>query len=243
MTNATIIGLTVRNGLGTRRAVVLVLLPLVLVGLASILRALVGVDTDATEGVVLGLGIGVVLPLVALICATSVLAAEVDDGSIVYLLAKPISRHVIVVSKYVVAVTATTLFTVLPIMLACAILTGELRPTLAYGLGALLGAVVYCAIFLLLSAATRHAVATGLLYVLVWEGLLGGLLSGVRWLSVGAWAQGLAEAVAGKRAGLAPSSVEPVGPAYAIVAAAVVTVAALWLAGDRLRSFRLTGEE
>jgi ABC-2 type transport system permease protein len=242
MTNATIIGLTVRNGLGTRRAVVLVLLPLVLVGMAGILRALVGVDPDATEGVVLGLGMTVVLPLVALICATSVLAAEVDDGSIVYLLAKPISRHVIVVSKYLVAVTATTLFTVLPIMLACAILTGEARPTIAYGVGSLLGAIVYCAIFLLLSAATRHAVATGLIYVLVWEGLLGGLLSGVRWLSVGAWAVGLAEAIAGD-AGVAPSDVETVNPAYAIVAAAVVTVAAVWLAGDRLRSFRLTGEE
>jgi ABC-2 type transport system permease protein len=242
MTNATIIGLTVRNGLGTRRAVVLVLLPLVLVGMAAILRALVGVDPDATEGVVLGLGMTVVLPLVALICATSVLAAEVDDGSIVYLLAKPISRHVIVVSKYLVAVTATTLFTVLPIMLACAILTGEARPTIAYGVGSLLGAIVYCAIFLLLSAATRHAVATGLIYVLVWEGLLGGLLSGVRWLSVGAWAVGLAEAIAGD-AGVAPSDVETVNPAYAIVAAAVVTVAAVWLAGDRLRSFRLTGEE
>ncbi len=242
MTNATIIGLTVRNGLGTRRAVVLVLLPLVLVGMAGILRALVGVDRDATEGVVLGLGMTVVLPLVALICATSVLAAEVDDGSIVYLLAKPISRHVIVVSKYVVAVTATTLFTVLPIMLACAILTGEARPTVAYGVGSLLGAIVYCAIFLLLSAATRHAVATGLIYVLVWEGLLGGLLSGVRWLSVSAWAVGLAEGIAGD-AGVTPSDVETVNPAYAIVAAAVVTVAAVWLAGDRLRSFRLTGEE
>jgi ABC-2 type transport system permease protein len=242
MTNSTIIGLTVRNGLGTRRAVVLVLLPLVLVGMAAILRALVGVDRDATEGVVLGLGITVVLPLVALICATSVLAAEVDDGSIVYLLAKPISRHVIVVSKYLVAVTATTLFTVLPIMLACAILTGEARPTLAYGIGSLLGAVVYCAIFLLLSAATRHAVATGLIYVLVWEGLLGGLLSGVRWLSVGAWSVGLAEAIAGDT-GVAPSDLDTVNAAYAIVAGAVVTVAAVWLAGDRLRSFRLTGEE
>jgi hypothetical protein len=30
---------------------------------------------------------------------------------------------------------------------------------------------------------------------------------------------------------------------YALVAAAVVTVAAVWFAGNRLRSFRLTGEE
>jgi ABC-2 type transport system permease protein len=238
MTNATIVRLTVRNGLGPRRAVILLALPIVLLGLAITVRALVGPDPDATEHVVVGLGLVVVLPLGALVSGTSVLAAEVDDGSIVYLLAKPISRHTIVVSKYVVAFTATAVGTVWPIAMAAAIMTGELTSTIGYALGALLGAVAYCAIFLLLSAATRHAVAAGLLYVLIWEGLLGGLLSGVRWLSVGHWAQALAESI-----GDDDFLSESVGPAYAVIATVVVTVAALWLAGDRLRSFRLTGEE
>ena len=238
MTNATIIGLTVRNGLGARRTVVLVILPVILIGLAITVRALVGVDQDATIGVMVGLGLTVVLPLVALIAGTSVLAAEVDDGSIVYLLAKPISRHTIVVSKYVVALTATILFTTLPIMLAGAIMTGELRGAIGYAAGALLGAFAYSAIFLLLSAVTRHAVAAGLLYVLIWEGLLGGLLTGVRWLSVGAWSTSLADSIVTD--GILT---KPVSPAYAIIATLVVTVGAVWLAGDRLRSFRLTGEE
>ena len=238
MTNATIVGLTVRNGLGTRRAVMLIILPVVLVGLAITVRALVGVDADATEGVMVGLGITVILPLVALICSTSVLAAEVDDGSIVYLLAKPISRHTIVVSKYLVAVTATALFIALPIMLAAAIMTGELRGAVGYAAGALLGSVAYSAIFLLLSVVTRHAVATGLVYVLIWEGLLGGLLSGVRWLSVGHWSNALAVSITDEN-----TLPDAVSPAYAIIATVVVSVAAIYLAGDRLRSFRLTGEE
>ncbi|HEU0288560.1 MAG TPA: ABC transporter permease subunit [Nocardioidaceae bacterium] len=238
MTNATIVGLTVRNGLGARRTVVLVILPVILIGLAITVRALVGVDEDATIGVMVGLGLTVVLPLVALIAGTSVLAAEVDDGSIVYLLAKPISRHTIVVSKYLVAVTATLLFTTLPIMLAGAIMTGELRGAIGYAAGALLGAFAYSAIFLLLSAVTRHAVAAGLLYVLIWEGLLGGLLTGVRWLSVGAWSTSLADSIVTD-----DILTKPVSPAYAIIATLVVTVGAVWLAGDRLRSFRLTGEE
>ena len=238
MTNATIIGLTVRNGLGARRTVVLVILPVILIGLAITVRALVGVDEDATIGVMVGLGLTVVLPLVALIAGTSVLAAEVDDGSIVYLLAKPISRHTIAVSKYLVAVTATILFTTLPIMLAGAIMTGELRGAIGYAAGALLGAFAYSAIFLLLSAVTRHAVAAGLLYVLIWEGLLGGLLTGVRWLSVGAWSTSLADSIVTD-----DILTKPVSPAYAIIATLVVTVGAVWLAGDRLRSFRLTGEE
>lgn len=238
MMNPTIVRLTVRNGLGTRRAAILVALPLVLIGLAITIRALVGADPEATEGVVIGLGIAVVLPMVALISATSVLATEIDDGSIVYLLAKPISRHVIVVSKYVVAVVAAALFTVLPIALAAAVMSGQLAPTVGYGLGALLGGASYCAIFLLLSTVTRHAVAAGLLYVLIWEGLLGGLLSGIRWLSIGQWSHALGESIADDG-----TLSDSVGPVYAVVAAVVVAAAALWLAGDRLRSFRLTGDE
>jgi ABC-2 type transport system permease protein len=238
MTNGTIVRLTVRNGLGGRRAAILLALPTVLLALAGTVRALVGADHDATEGVVVGLGLLVVQPLVALVSGTSVLAGEVDDGSIVYLLAKPISRHVIVVSKYVVAVAATVAGTVWPIAMAAAIMTGELASTIGYALGALLGGIAYCAIFVLLSALTRHAVATGLLYVLIWEGLLGGLLSGVRWLSVGHWAQALATSIADD-----DMLSESVGPVYAVIATAVVVVAGLWLAGDRLRSFRLSGEE
>lgn len=238
MTNATIVRLTVRNGLGTRRAAVLLALPLVLLALAVTVRILVGADADATEGVVVGLGLAVVLPLVALIGATSVLAAEIDDGSIVYLLAKPISRHVIVVSKYIVALGATIAFTVLPITLTAAIMSGEAPTTIGYGLGALVGSAVYSAIFLLLSTVTRHAVAAGLLYILVWEGLLGSLLEGIRWLSVLHWAQAIASSIADD-----DTLSESVGPAYAVIASGLVVAAALWLAGDRLRSFRLTGEE
>ena len=44
------------------------------------------------------------MPLVALLATSGLLAPEIDDGSIAYLLAKPISRHTIVASKLVVAI-------------------------------------------------------------------------------------------------------------------------------------------
>ena len=43
---------------------------------------------------------------------------------------------------------------------------------------------------------TKHAVVIGLIYLLIWEGLLGGLLDGVRWLSITRWARAIVEAVA-----------------------------------------------
>ena len=74
--------------------------------------------------------------------------------------------------------------------------------------------------------------------MLVWEGVLASVFTGVRWLSIGAWGR----AVAG---GLDDTIVDaahlPV--AYAATAAVVVTVASLWFTGDRLRSFTLRGDE
>ena len=43
-----------------------------------------------------------------------------------------------------------------------------------------------------LAALTRHAVVVGLLFVLVWEGVLGSIFAGVRWLSIGAWGRAVA---------------------------------------------------
>ncbi|MDQ3503863.1 MAG: ABC transporter permease, partial [Actinomycetota bacterium] len=102
----------------------------------------------------------------------------------------------------------------------------------------LTGGVAYTALFVLLSVLTRHAVVVGLVYVLIWEGLLGGLLDGVRWLSIRQWSAAVTAEVSGE------VSVRPdLGLVYALVATAVVTVASLVLAGERLRSFRLTGDE
>jgi ABC-2 type transport system permease protein len=238
MAYATIATLTTRTAIGGRRLILILALPAVLLILAVVIRALVGVDDDARAAVVGGLGLGVVMPLVALILGTGVLAAEIDDGSIVYLLAKPVSRHTIVLSKYAVAVTVSVAAAVVPIALAAAIMSGEGESTLAYAVGALLGVVAYCAIFIALSATTRHAVAFGLVYVFAWEGLAGTLLDGVRWLSVTHWSLALAASVIDD-----DLLGEAVSPAYAIIATLVVTAGGLWLAGERLRSFRFSGEE
>jgi len=53
-----------------------------------------------------------------LLISTGVIGAEIDDGSIVYMLAKPIPRRTIVFSKMVVAVGAAFVFAVLPTIIA-----------------------------------------------------------------------------------------------------------------------------
>ena len=103
--NPTITRLSSQALLGRRRGIVLVLIPALVVVLAVVVRALTseGVGSDLVGGV----GFTLALPLVALLAASAVLGPEVDDGSIVYLIAKPLSRHTVARSKYAVAWLAT----------------------------------------------------------------------------------------------------------------------------------------
>jgi ABC-2 type transport system permease protein len=235
----TVARLALRSVFGRRRGVLLFILPLVLVGLAILVRAMVGQDTDVASGTLYGLGLAVLVPLVALIATTGVLAPEIDDGSISYLLAKPVSRHAIVAAKLLVAVGCVLAFAALPMLVAGLVLvTDDPGVGLAYAVGSLAGGAAYCALFALLSVMTRHAVVVGLIYLLVWEGLLGGLLDGVRWLSVTRWSAVIIEQV---EDGIEIAS--DLGPTYALVATTLAVVLGTWLTGHRLRGFNLTGDE
>lgn len=234
----TIVRLGVRSIFGRWRGVLLFVLPLILLGLSVLARALVGQDDEGARHTLYGLGLVVVVPLVALLATSGLLAPEIDDGSISYLLAKPVPRSTIVVSKLVVAVACVLAFGTLPLLVAGLVVrTSEPSLAVGFALGSALGGTAYCALFALLSVLTRHAVVIGLVYLLVWEGLLGGLLDGVRWLSVTRWSAEVVDRVAGT------SLVSGLPLTYALVAGLVAIVGGTWLTGHRLRSFNLTGDE
>ena len=235
----TVVRLGTRSVFGHKRGVLLFLLPLVLIGLATLVRVLAGEDPRIAVDVLRNLGLTVVVPLVALLATTGLLAPEIDDGSISYLLAKPISRHTIVLSKLLVALGCVVLFAVIPMTVAALILlTSEPGLALGVAVGSLAGGAAYCALFAFLSVLTRHAVVIGLLYLLVWEGLLGGLLDGVRWLSVTRWSRAITEELA-----TGFDVVDDLGATYAVIATLVVLLLGTYLTGRRLRAFNLTGDE
>jgi ABC-2 type transport system permease protein len=183
-------------------------------------------------------GFSVVLPLTALIVGTSVLGAEIDDGSIVHLLATPVRRSAVILTKFAVAAAITMVFVAVPELLAGLIATGGLT-RLAVGVfaGALAGSVIYNAFFVMISVLTTRAIAVGLLYLLIWEGLLGNLVSGASELSIGQYSLGVANSIAhnpGLNAHLTLATV--------VTAGAIVTVAALALAIRRLGAFSLKGD-
>jgi len=233
----TIVRLGARSVLGRRRGALLVLLPVVLLALAVLVRVLVGTDFGAARDTAYGLGIVVLVPLVALLATSGLLAPEIDDGSVVYLLAKPIARWRIVVSKLLVAGGCTTVFGALPVLVAAGLLRGDAGFALGFGLGAFVGGLAYCALFAWLSAISKHAVVLGLVYLLIWEGLLGGLLDGVRWLSLTQWSAAVVEATAGTGLGA------DLPTTYAAVALALVVGAGTLLTARGLARYDLRGDE
>lgn len=241
--NGTVARLTVSSLLGRRRALLLLALPVVLLLLALAVRSFNGQEDGSSVGLLGGFALGTLVPLVALIAGTGAIAPEIDDGSILYLLSKPLSRHSILRTKLVVAIGVALVFGAVSVLLAGLLLSGTSnRLALGYAAGAAVACITYCALFVLLSVLTRNAVVVGLVYVLLWESLVGGLVPGAQALSVQQWALAVTVKVVGTPAedlGVASA----VGLTPSAVLLVVVTVAATWFAGHRLRSLRITGED
>jgi ABC-2 type transport system permease protein len=236
--NAVVADLTLRGLLGRRRALILLLLPVILLVLAFVMRWFDAGD-EASVGLLVAFGSGIVLPLVGLIAGTGAIGPEIDDGSIIYLLAKPLNRFVIIVTKLVVAVAVIAVFAALPVLLAALILPGVgTRLALGFAVGVLAAGIAYAAVFLLLGVITRNAVVAGLIYALIWESVVGVYVPGARALSIQQWGRSVTQAI-GESTILRPE----VGTAAGVTLLVVVTLAATWYAGWRLRALRLTGDE
>jgi ABC-2 type transport system permease protein len=237
LVNSVILRLTFRATMGRRRALLFALPAIILIAVAGVLTATA--RSGSWQAEFLGdFGFSVVLPLTSLIIGTSVLGAEIDDGSIVHLLATPVPRAQVVVSKFAVAAALTIAFGAVPEYLAAAIAKGA-GSGLAIGLlaGALVAAVIYNAVFVMLSVLTTRAIAIGLLYLVVWEGLLANLVPGVGLLSVSQYSLSVANSIAHY-----PALHAHLGLGTAAALAVLVTGAALAVGTRRLSRFSITGD-
>jgi ABC-2 type transport system permease protein len=247
--NATVAALTRRSLLGRKRTLVLLLLPAALLALCTLARVLAGMDAGIEaelEGPLapdlLGaFGIAILMPLLGLVAGTGAIGPEIDEGSIVYLLSKPLNRYSIVVTKLVVAIGVVVVFGVLPVAVAGVVLTGELGTVaVAFAVGALAAGIAYCAVFLLLAVVTRNAVVVGLIYALIWESLVGGLVPGAQALSIQQWSLAVVQRLLGDSAAIGNEAAVGFGTGVALLV--VVTVASTAYAGRRLQTLRLHDE-
>ncbi len=233
---APLIEVTLRGLLSRRRILLLVLL----VGLPVLIALLVRVSggrPDA-ERVLDTLVVRTVMPLVALIVGTAAIGSEVEDGTAVYLMIKPIKRWRLAVSKAIVAAGLTAILVVPAVVLTGLLLGSRSDPTTAivgFAVACLVGGSAYAVAFMTLSVFTSRALLLGLAYTLIWEGVLAGLLEGTKFLSIRQATLGLAAALGVNVPG------EPLAAGVSVIVLTTVLVGGLALASWRLARWEIRG--
>jgi len=231
--------ITLRALVGRRRTVLMLLLVAIPILVGLLVRAN-GEGIRAVGPTLDGLMVRIILPLVALVFGTAALGSELEDGTAVHLLTKPIRRTTIVLAKVAVAGTLTALL-VVPSTIVTAILLS--RPAVdamaiatPLGVGVFVGSYVYVAIFAALSVITSRGLILGLGYALIWEGLLAGLLPGTQVFSVREYIRGIVNA-------MEPTVIDSVVGSAAVLYAAIALVVALAIASYRLATYQVRGTD
>jgi ABC-2 type transport system permease protein len=231
-----LVATSLRGLLGRRRTVLMVLLAglPILVGL---LIRLGGGRSDAPE-ILDTLVIRTVLPLIALVFGTAAIGSEIEDGTAIFLLAKPIARWRTALAKLAVASGLTAALAVPPIVVTALLVGGfggdSVSTALGFALAALAGGTAYAVAFAALGVLTTRALVVGLGYTLLWEGVLAGLLDGTRFMSIRQGTLGVAAALTGDDVG-----VDVLEPIVSVLILVVVVVGGFLLTTRALARFQV----
>ena len=232
----TIVDLTLRALIGRRRTITIALLAALPVVLGILVR-LGGGRPEAAE-ILDALVIRTTCPLVALVIGTGAIGSEIEDGTLVFQLIKPVPRWITALAKGLVAAFLTAVLVVPPIILTGLLLGGfgadSIQTTLGFAVSGLIGGTAYAIGFTALGVVTGRALLVGLGYTLIWEGVLAGLLEGTRFLSVRQATLGVATALTGEDVGS-----DPLGVGLSVVILLTVVVGGLVVTAAALRRFQL----
>jgi ABC-2 type transport system permease protein len=236
--------LTLRALARNRRSLAVVALLCVPVLLALVYVASEG--KNAGESFVIQLFVQLVLPillpLTALIFATSALGGEVEDRTLVYLTLKPVSRLVVIVAKLLASALITTIL--VEISLAATYLIGTQGTGTAQNFGAILlaglvGCLAYSSLFLLVGLwLPRRGLLVGFFYVLLWEGIASQLSTGLATFSVRRYVEGTLDAHLGA-AVLANSVSVNISGATSLIVLALVLIGGILVSTWKLQQMEL----
>jgi ABC-2 type transport system permease protein len=186
---------------------------------------------DDSVRLIASVGLGLVLPVVALVFAGAAIGDLRDDKTLVYLWLRPMDRWPIVVGAALAAGTLAAPITTIPIVVA-AVLTGAGNGIVAGTLLAtLVGLVAYVAVFTLFGVWLKRFIVWGLAYILIWEGFIAQAGAGVARIALRKYTRSILVDRTGADLDLADFSL-----AMAVIVPVVVAVAALAVASWRLGS-------
>jgi ABC-2 type transport system permease protein len=175
---------------------------------------------------------GSILPLVVLAIAGAAFSNEIEDRTIANLTLAPIPRWQIVVPKLLATISIAAPFIALSAFLTTHVaFIGDTRATVAVVVASLVAVAMYASAFVWLGLVSTQAIGLGLLYIVLWEGLFSGFISGVRLLSIRHFSIGLMHGLDPRRFG----NGSHLGFVPVLIICALVITAFLWMSVRRLR--------
>ncbi len=231
-----ILTLSLRQLTGKWRLILTALLALLPIGLAFIPGG-DGPDADQEfiDGLLDGLLIGVIMPLVTIALATAAFGNEIEDKTLSYVFLKPVARWRIAVPKFFASVIIAAPLAVTSGALATYIGTdGDARATIAVSVALLAGVITYASVFTWAGLITTRALPFAIVYVFLWEGLLSTFVGGVRYLSVRGYTLAIMNGL--DSSGFEVLSDRVIEFPAAVGGAILFTAVFLWLTVYRLRN-------
>lgn len=184
-----------------------------------------GTGTENAVELISIYGANFLLPIVALVFATSALGDLRDDETLVYLWLRPLPRWVLPTASWLAVLTVAWPLTALPLAAAAWLAGGPSAVVRATIVATTVGAVAYSGAFLALGLRTKRALMWGLLYILIWEGFIANASEGAAEAAVLAYTRSVLADASGEELDLAvvaapwswivPLAVGVVGLAYA----------------------------
>ncbi len=146
---------------------------------------------DSTDLVSL-FGLGLVLPVVALVLGSAALGNWVEDETLVYVWLRPVKRSMIALAATLAAATVAIPVTVAAMTTMAALASkGDSGVIAGAAIATALGGLAYTALFVLVGLVVKRALVAGLVYVFIWEFFVARAGAGAARLSINSYAASL----------------------------------------------------
>ncbi len=230
--------LSMRQLTGRWRLALILLLAALPVALAAIMYFAASDEDSFSEGFIDilldGLMVAGILPIVTMALSTAAFGNEVEDRTLSYLMLNPIPRWHIAIPKLLASIAISgPLLIVSGVAAALLGFDGSVRAAVAVGVALFAGVAAYAAIFTWAGLVTNRTLAFGLIYVLLWEGVISSFIRGVDYLSVRGYTRAIMYGI--NKTGFESLDDRVIELPAAIVGAVAVTVVFLLLGVRRLR--------
>ena len=126
--------------------------------------------------------LAVCVPIITVVISSSVLGSERRENTLSFLMLRPISRFAIAAAKLASAIAASFVVCAIGAVVlgvAGSIAMGDFGYLIGTLAGGLLANAGYAAVFMLLGLVTERSTLIGFIYIVIWEGALTGILSGL----------------------------------------------------------------